>query len=107
MKPTAKQIEEIGDTLECGMRFFFSIKTGEIKDILNLDSWDVIEEEFWEEVNREIEANQKDYAEFEGFDSRESYQIMADFAESIDNTRLQDKLIDELNRPKPFQNFKW
>jgi hypothetical protein len=72
-----------------------------------LDSWDVIEEEFWEEVNREIEANQKDYAEFEGFDSRESYQIMTDFAESIDNTRLQDKLIDALNRPKPFQNFKW
>ena len=72
-----------------------------------MDSWDVIEEEFWEEVNREIEANQKDYAEFEGFDSRESYQIMTDFAESIDNTRLQDKLIDALNRPKPFQNFKW
>ncbi|MGQ1948702.1 hypothetical protein ACT3CD_16545 [Geofilum sp. OHC36d9] len=32
---------------------------------------------------------------------------MADFAESVDDTRLQDKLINALNRPNPFQNFKW
>ena len=30
----------------------------------------------------------------------------ADFAESIDNTRLQDRLINALNKSKPFQNFK-
>jgi len=32
---------------------------------------------------------------------------MADFAESIDNPRLQDRLINALNKSKPFQNFKW
>lgn len=32
---------------------------------------------------------------------------MADFAENVDDTRLKDKLTNALNRPKPFQNFKW
>jgi hypothetical protein len=32
---------------------------------------------------------------------------MVDFAESVDDTKLRDKLISALNRPKPFQNFKW
>jgi hypothetical protein len=32
---------------------------------------------------------------------------MADFTEGIDNAGLQNKLINALNRSKPFQNFKW
>jgi len=32
---------------------------------------------------------------------------MADFAEIVDDSILQNKLINALNRPKPFQNFKW
>jgi hypothetical protein len=32
---------------------------------------------------------------------------MTDFTESVDDTRLQDRLINALNRLKPLQNFKW
>lgn len=32
---------------------------------------------------------------------------MASFADSVDDTRLQDKHINALNRSKPFRNFKW
>ncbi len=32
---------------------------------------------------------------------------MTDFAERIDDSKLQDKLRSALNRPKPFKNFKW
>ena len=32
---------------------------------------------------------------------------MAGFADSVDDTRLQDKLINALNKSKPFRNFKW
>jgi len=40
-------------------------------------------------------------------DSHESFKIMADFAENIDNARLQDRLINALNKSKPFRNFNW
>ena len=34
MKPTEKQIEEIADNLDSGMRCFYNLKSGEIKTIL-------------------------------------------------------------------------
>jgi hypothetical protein len=107
MKLTEKQIEEIADNLDCGMKCFYNLKTGEIKALLNFDSWIGADEEPWEKGSKEIEVNWADYFEFEGFESHESFQIMADFTESIDDKGLQNKLINALNRPKPFQNFKW
>ena len=107
MKLTEKQIEEIADNLDSGMRCFYNLKTGEIKTIINFDSWIGADEEPWEDELKEVEKNWSDYFEFEGFESHESFQIMVDFAESIDNKRLQQNLINALNRPKPFQNFKW
>ena len=34
-------------------------------------------------------------------------QLMVDFAESVDNPGLQERLFIALNRSKPFRNFKW
>ncbi len=107
MKLTEKQIEEIADNLDCGMRCFYNLKTGEIKTILNFDSWIGADEEPWEDETKKIDKNWSDYFEFIGFESYESFQIMADFAESISDTGLQNKLINALNGRKPFQNFKW
>ncbi len=107
MKPTEKQIEEIADNLDSGMRCFYNLKSGEIKTILNFDSWIGADKEPWEEELNEIDENWGDYFEFDSFDSHDSFKIMADFAESINDSKLQDRLINALNRPKPFQNFKW
>jgi hypothetical protein len=107
MKLTEKQIEEIADNLDSGMRCFYNLKTSEIKTLLNFDNWIGADEEPWEAESKEIDENWEDYFEFEGFESHDSFNIMADFAESIDDKDLQDKLIKALNRPKPFQNFKW
>lgn len=107
MKLTEKQIEEIADNLDCGMRCFYNLKSGEIKTILNFDSWIGADEEPWEEESNEIDENWSDYFEFIGFESHESFQIMADFTESIEDKGLQNKLISALNKRKPFQNFKW
>ncbi len=106
MKPTKKQIQEIAENLDCGMRCFYNLKTGEIKTILNFDSGIGVDEEIWEEESKEIDKNWDDYFEFEGFESYESFKIMEDFAEIVEDTKLQNKLINALNRPKPFRNFK-
>ena len=107
MKLTEKQIEEIADNLDCGMRCFYNIKTNEIKAIINFESWIGADEEPWEEESKEIDENWGDYFEFTGFESHESFQLMVHFAESVDDKKLQNKLINVLNKPKPFQNFKW
>ena len=107
MKLTEKQIEEIADNLDCGMRCFYNLKSGEIKTVLNFDTWIGADEEQWEDELKEIEDNWSDYFEFVGFESHESFQIMADFANSIEDKGIQNKLMYALNRPKPFQNFKW
>lgn len=39
-------------------------------------------------------------------DSRESYQIMVNFAHSIKDMTISEKLLYILSQPKPFQNFK-
>ena len=107
MKLTEKQIEEIADNQDCGMRCFYNFKTGEIKTLLNFGSWIGADEEPWEKEAKEIDENWDDYFEFTGFEAHESFRIMADFAERIDDQKLQDQLINALNRPKPFRNFKW
>jgi len=107
MKLTEKQIEEIADDLDLGMRCFYNQKTGEIKSLPNFDNLIGAEEEPWEEESKEIDENWADYFEFEILESRESFQIMADFADSVTDTRMQDKLVNALNNRKPFQNFKW
>ena len=107
MKPTEKQIEEIADNLDLGMRCFYNLKTGELKTLLNTDRWIGEDLETWEEDREQIDENWADYFEFDSFDAYNSFKIMVDFAESIGDLRLHDRLINALNRPKPFRNFKW
>ena len=89
------------------MRCFYNLKSDKIKTILNFDSWIDADIENWDDVSNEIDENWSDYIEFTGFESHESFKLMVDFAESVNDIGLQNKLIDALNRLKPFQNFKW
>lgn len=103
---TDHQIKEIAENLEFGMRCFFNKKTGEIKSVINPEHWMLTGEELWEEELEEIEEHREDYIEFEGLDSRDSFEIMEDFTEIVKNRHLKEKLLGALNRPKPFQHFK-
>jgi wyosine [tRNA(Phe)-imidazoG37] synthetase (radical SAM superfamily) len=107
MKLNDKQIEEIADNLDSGMKCFYNLKTGEIKTIINFDNWIGADKEPWEEDINEIENNLDNYVEFEGLSTQESFRIMADFAENVDNNSLQERLVNALNKSKPFGNFKW
>lgn len=107
IKLTEEQIREIADNLDCGLRSYYNKKTGEIKSVINPDSWEGADMEPWENELEEIDENWDDYIEFDNLESHESFEIMEDFAESIDDARLQEKLFHALNKSKPFRNFKW
>jgi len=107
IKLTEQQINDIADFMDSGMKCFYNKSTGEIKTIPNFDSWIMADEEPWEEDLKELDENREDYLEFDNMSSRESFEVMADFAENIDDPILRNKLINALNKPKPFRNFKW
>lgn len=107
MKLTDIQIKEIYENLDSGMRCFYNLKTAEIEMIPDFDNWMDPDEELWQEEIKAVEENPGDYFEFIRMDSNESFQIMADFTENLNDTDLQKKLIFALKGRKPFQNFKW
>jgi peroxiredoxin len=54
-----------------------------------------------------LEKNYSDFHEIEKWSSKESFDLMADFAEQLtENSDLQQRLIHALNNRKPFRNFK-
>ena len=107
IKLTDIQIKEIADWLDCGMRCYYNKQTGEIKHILNFDNWMYADEELWEEDLKELEENWENYIEFEGMTSHDSFKVMAEFIDTVDNNYLRERLLHALNNRKPFQNFKW
>lgn len=102
-----KQISEIADSLDAGMNCFFNIKSGVIKAIIDLESWIGADEEPWEEDIKEIEENYEDYIAFDRMNTNQSFELMADFADSLDNEKIRRKLVNALNKSKPFRNYKW
>jgi hypothetical protein len=58
--------------------------------------------DIWEEELEKIETEWTDYIVIEKLDSRESFRIMEDFAEKIDNNELRQVL----QLRSPFANFK-
>ncbi len=112
MKLTEKQIAEIAEDLDCGMRCFYNLKTFEIKTLINHEKFgglDFYDEDYLDdeldEIN-EIENNIDDYFEFEELSSNQSYRIMSAFCAEIKNIDFQNKLINALNKSNPFQNFR-
>jgi hypothetical protein len=106
MKPTEEQIKQIAEEMDCGMRCFFNIKTGEVKTVLNPDDCYDDVDGFWAKELEEIENDGDNYYEFFSPESRDSFNIMAEFTSSVKDPSLQSKLAASLRGPKPFRNFK-
>ncbi|MFN7600953.1 MAG: UPF0158 family protein [Bacteroidota bacterium] len=62
---------------------------------------------WWDEANEEIENNFDSYVEIQKMDSHESFRLMENFVDTVDNVPLRDRLKEALRRPKPFANFKF
>ena len=103
---TKDQIKEIAEQLDCGNRCYFNKETGAIVTTPDFDSG-YSDEELWADVLNELDENWAKYVEIEKLESRDSFNIMADFAESTDSKELRDRLINALNKKHPFRNFKW
>lgn len=109
MKLIDEQIKDIADYLDMGMCCFYHLNKGELEVIPDFDnslSFD-LEREPWQESLDKLDEDYENYFKFEKMTSHESFTIMADFAENVEDKHLQETLLEALNRSKPFRNFKW
>ena len=124
MKLSKEQIKEAADYLESGFIVFYSLKNKELIIVTQskmeeaeslITSDEELDEEYIKELDNEfgfltikdIFENSEDYYEFENMDSRDSFRLMEEFAESVSDKNLRDNLFFALERPKPFRNFKY
>lgn len=105
MELSQEQVKEVAELLDCGMICYIHKETKEIKSLIDFDDA-YADEEGWEEEIEEIENNFDKYIKIEKMSSREAFQIMADFVDVVSNNRIKERLINALNRSKPFSNFK-
>ncbi|MDR7131528.1 hypothetical protein J2X69_003892 [Algoriphagus sp. 4150] len=106
MMLTEHHIEEIAELLDCGMLCFFHTPTGTIEYHPDPEN-PYFEPEPWEDLFEKLESDWGNYVRFEKMDSREGFQVMEDFAYSMTDTNFREKLLDQLSKRKPFQNFKY
>lgn len=104
---TDVQINEIAESLESGMKCYYNSLTGDIKTIIDFDSWIGADDELWEDDINEIDEHFGDYFVFENMSSHDSFNLMVDFVDVVDDTKIQSKLINALNKSKPFRHFKY
>jgi len=100
-------IEEIADQLDCGMKCYLEISSctivTTIKDEYCLDSGiDALDDDI-----NQIKENPSDYFEFQEMESRESFNVMVDFASEITDKEFQARIMKSLNQKSPFRNFKF
>ena len=97
---------ELADALENAQEFdgetirtYLDSETGEILQIHS--EW-----EDHEELSDRIDAEPDRYHQIEPLVSRQSFQIMEDFAESLPASSWKSRLIAALSRNKPFRRFR-
>lgn len=105
---TKEQIKEIAEQLDCGFRCFWNKQNGELVFIPDTLKHPEMDTEAWVEEMEKLDNNLHDFKEFEQLESIDSFEIMAQFADTFaDSNKLKNKLIDALNKKKPFREFKY
>lgn len=102
-----EQIKEIADQLDCGFRAFYHKQTGELMFVPNTDRYFDMDTSAWEEELGKLEENFMDYQEIYAMEAGDSFKVMADFTEQLTDAKLQEKLINALNKKGPFRHFKF
>jgi spore coat polysaccharide biosynthesis protein SpsF (cytidylyltransferase family) len=105
MNLTDQQIDQIAEDLDSGMLCFVHKETSEVESFTSEDD-PLFDKEAWQEIIDKVKNNREDYLEFSPMDSHEAFEVMENFALSLNDEKQKSKLIKILDRPKPFANFK-
>lgn len=103
-------VHSVAESTECGFVCFINPETLEVEELPKqmfddpheyhlLTGVDVTQEKF-------LHHDWEIYISVEPRESHDSFQIMEKFADTVNDNKLRNKLINALNNKKPFANFK-
>ena len=104
---TTDQIKEISEQLDCGFRAFYHKQTGELIFVPDCDRHFDMDTSAWKDELNKLDKNFEDLLEVYAMEPSDSFKVMADFTEQLTDGKLQEKLINALNRKGPFRHFKF
>lgn len=103
MKLTKTKLKELADDVTTGLRVYLNPNTLEHTCIL-FDDMDDVHEAYEDEMNK-VKSWDKSI-EIESMDSNRLFRAMEDFAYTVKDSHLQDKLLTILSLRSPVYNFK-
>ena len=108
MELTEEQLDDIALGLHTGMLTFIHKKTGKIESHPAPDDIMIVDDtgEMYADQIKRIKENRQEYIRFERMGSREAFQVMENFAESIEDPIYKGRFLERLTLRKPFANFK-
>jgi hypothetical protein len=106
MNLTEKQFTEIADLLISGMVCVIEKKTGKIDSHPEDMNFFEEEENPWEELIEKVEEDWDSYILIDPMPSNESFNVMKNFTDKLEESELKVRLIYALEKAKPFHNFK-
>lgn len=103
-------VRKTAEAIDCGFICFINPATLEMEDVPK----SILEERFFTENDEEEEDDELDLQHenwekcisVEPPESHESFEIMENFVQEVDDKKLQKQLINALERRHPFANFK-
>ena len=101
-------VSEITDSVLAGLICYFNPETFEVEDIPDMVQDPDEYELMTGETGDSIELKHQSWTnciEIEPMESHDSFKIMEYFIDELSDKNFQDKLINALNRKKPFANF--
>jgi hypothetical protein len=107
IKLTDKQVNEVAVKLDKGFKCFVNVDSGKLiffPDQLKLPAVDMAE---WDEAMAEVEEYPDEYEEIVAMDENQQYGVMEDFATSLDDKKLRDRLYNALDSNRANHNFKF
>ena len=99
-------LNEIADSMESGFKCFIHRETFEVVTYMDPDRYPDMDPKEWKEEISKVKKNKKKFLEIENMGSSDSFRVMAEFADSVEDATTKVRLVTALEGHRPFANFK-
>ena len=99
-------LNDIADSMEAGFKCFLHRDTCEIVTYLDPEQYQDMDPKDWKEEIGKVRMNKKKFIEIESMASSDSFKVMEEFVNSLENNSTKIRLLTSLEGKKPFANFK-
>jgi len=104
MEISKEILNDIANSLQSGFKCFIHRKTNEVVSYMDPDQFPDMDYDVWKDDIKK--AKNKKFVEIEQMESTDSFRIMAEFVEAIDENPTKIRLQTALEGHRPFANFK-